>query len=949
MESPGSASSGGESPREAVKEAARLADAAREARHEVRALRAEAEELAQSMAEAEADPSREVSPTACTPSRTPVGTPFSRRSPGATPLRTPSRLEGDDLEIWSDMVREVEDTRESLRLAEEEVNRERSEREAVEAALAKEREERASLAAERDACAREAAERSAALSNLEQELVEQSQRARSHSMAAQSDSETIMNLKAQVMQLRRTVSEQRSKNSELRAEINNANRLREEDEDEDVPPGLAKEGWGALQAKLEALTAQCEALERLLDEQTSLTAAAEERCVALQAEKNALQAAAEEAGARAVEAESNERDEKHASLEQRAKLEHALNFEKCLTARLEEELAGAKSGAEAAARSEESLRASLEEELRRCHSYGFEVQSLNETILDLRKELEGRQDTDADERGALAGRCDALQEELACLREEHEVVKKALANSADDVARHATSVERAQAAMETERDRRVAVEERVAVSEAEAAALRDKLEAESRSARAAALEAEQKSHENVEGLKVLNERLQRELESKEDDRVALLRMLEEANARVTKTAAAAPDADAPATSAVSEREYCALLARHIIGTATAAVEAENLVSRRRDEARNYEQIVESLKVSNEAQRAELRDLRQQADRFALLSEAAQTGSHENSQDIILRRLDKAVAALDRERTLTASLQQSLVAERQIIATHEASLAQAGAAAGELEKLLQEGSSTIESLRERESELLEMVARLQDQYALQAEAIDSMRGELDASRGAAERLEGESGALRQRVEEEEQAKANMVRTVDDLLSENVEMMDTVNKLRAEVALLSQRGDDGAAWATAERTWAVPGEDSAGGTPHVGTDSEEVSGDDTGPALEDAESKSAGVQDAPVPLGVGAAFLAAPSPLQVGVGASEDPKMQTVSGGDAASTDEALDHRDVPYDGSYELEDQEDPETDEEQSSSIFSSLYRVGLFGFIAGSDKIDASEIRTSA
>ena len=26
----------------------------------------------------------------------------------------------------------------------------------------------------------------------------------------------------------------------------------------------------------------------------------------------------------------------------------------------------------------------------------------------------------------------------------------------------------------------------------------------------------------------------------------------------------------------------------------------------------------------------------------------------------------------------------------------------------------------------------------------------------------------------------------------------------------------------------------------------------------------------------------------------------------------------------------------------QSSSIFSSLYRVGIFGFIAGSDKIDA-------
>ena len=41
--------------------------------------------------------------------------------------------------------------------------------------------------------------------------------------------------------------------------------------------------------------------------------------------------------------------------------------------------------------------------------------------------------------------------------------------------------------------------------------------------------------------------------------------------------------------------------------------------------------------------------------------------------------------------------------------------------------------------------------------------------------------------------------------------------------------------------------------------------------------------------------------------------------------------------------------EDPETDEEQSSSIFSSLYRVGLFGFIAGSDKIDSSDIRTSA
>ena len=72
------------------------------------------------------------------------------------------------------------------------------------------------------------------------------------------------------------------------------------------------------------------------------------------------------------------------------------------------------------------------------------------------------------------------------------------------------------------------------------------------------------------------------------------------------------------------------------------------------------------------------------------------------------------------------------------------------------------------------------------------------------------------------------------------------------------------------------------------------------------------------------------------------------MRTPSGGDTAST-EALDHRDVPYDGSNELEDQEDQETDEEQSSSIFSSLYRVGLFGFIAGSDKIDSSDIRTSA
>ena len=39
-------------------------------------------------------------------------------------------------------------------------------------------------------------------------------------------------------------------------------------------------------------------------------------------------------------------------------------------------------------------------------------------------------------------------------------------------------------------------------------------------------------------------------------------------------------------------------------------------------------------------------------------------------DSLHLRLDKAVAALDRERALTASLQQNLVAERQIIATHE---------------------------------------------------------------------------------------------------------------------------------------------------------------------------------------------------------------------------------------------------------------------------------------
>ena len=360
------------------------------------------------------------------------------------------------------------------------------------------------------------------------------------------------------------------------------------------------------------------------------------------------------------------------------------------------------------------------------------------------------------------------------------------------------------------------------------------------------------------------------------------------------------------------RAYSKLLSESIVSRVASDIEKEST-------HRFWEQITESLRVSNASMKAELRDLREESERLHMLSGAAAEMTDAGDATTILRRLDKSIAALQRERALTSSLQQKLEAKTASVAEHENMIAQIDA---ERQHLM----VTLETFQREHGELTDTVERLQDLHGSNAALLDEMRVSLEDARASALSAREEATSLAQEVEEMQAIRVNMVRNFDNLLSENVELVETINKLRAEVTAGSPAGSLSAG--IDMRVAPPPPQPPAASYAHA---PEEVQSQTPNGAHEQHDN-----------------VLRSSTHDKTSSSPQNDPADSSRSAvppvdGDASNTMSSSLSVDVDAEASSEEEEEtEYADYEDEPSASMWSSIYRVGIFGFIAGSDKIEA-------
>ena len=498
---------------------------------------------------------------------------------------------------------------------------------------------------------------------------------------------------------------------------------------------------------------------------------------------------------------------------------------------------------------------------------------------------------------------EALETSLAELRTEHEHrIASESASAAEDVAGLQSQVAELTSALESEKEEhRAAMASRVAEMEA-------------------CLSSELTSHAEA------RERLRAA-----DEKIALLRVRADeassstevvmkslAELRTEHERVLAVEAEKSRKIALDSSEddllraYSKLLSESIVSRVASDIEKEST-------HRFWEQITESLRVSNASMKAELRDLREESERLHMLSGAAAEMTDAGDATTILRRLDKSIAALQRERALTSSLQQKLEAKTASVAEHENMIAQIDA---ERQHLM----VTLETFQREHGELTDTVERLQDLHGSNAALLDEMRVSLEDARASALSAREEATSLAQEVEEMQAIRVNMVRNFDNLLSENVELVETINKLRAEVTAGSPAGSLSAG--IDMRVAPPPPQPPAASYAHA---PEEVQSQTPNGAHEQHDN-----------------VLRSSTHDKTSSSPQNDPADSSRSAvppvdGDASNTMSSSLSVDVDAEASSEEEEEtEYADYEDEPSASMWSSIYRVGIFGFIAGSDKIEA-------